>query len=120
MKSTIMNAAFQPQDWPSSIWLLLLTGVVTLVAQLAWKPAFGPKAPPYVKFGDSPILGAWQYFGKRYDFFRANQAASKTGNFSFFVGKLPVVAITGHEGRKTYFDTKELNMGAGYVSYLCQ
>lgn len=111
-----MNVVFRPQDWPSSIWWLLFTSVVTLAVQIAWKPAFGAKAPPYVKVGDWPVLGAWRFFTERYDFFRANQAASKTGNFSFYVGKLPVVAIAGHEGRKTYFDTKELHMGAGYVS----
>ncbi|KAI0125425.1 cytochrome P450 6A1 [Xylariales sp. AK1849] len=112
----VVDIILRPHDWPTSAWVLLLSGIATIIAQLAWRPSFGRKAPQLLGINSWPILGAWRYYTERYDFFKENQAASKTGNFSFYVGKAQVVAITGHEGRKSYFDSKELHMGAGYAA----
>lgn len=35
------------------------------------------------------------------------------GSFSFFLGKHPVVALVGDEGRKVFFESKELDADAG-------
>lgn len=102
-----------PQDWHTSFWVLLLTITALFTVQLAWRPSFAAGAPPVASIANLPILGAWRYYQDRFDFFRENQSASRTGNFSFYVGKKQVVAVAGHDGRKTFFDTKELHPGPG-------
>ena len=53
-------------------------------------PSFPANAPKKVHEG-YPFLGPLRYFSARWDFFREAAARSPTGNFSFTVGKLPIV-----------------------------
>jgi sterol 14-demethylase len=60
------------------------------------------------------ILNAWAFFNKRYDFLRSN--FDKTGHdlFSFKVLQHQIVAMSGEEARKTFFNGKGLNFVEGY------
>lgn len=44
---------------------------------------------------------------------REGTAKSPTGIFSFFVGKKHVVSVSGEVGRKTFYESKDLNLSAG-------
>ena len=100
------------QDWPASIWLLLAGLLVTAIAQLSWRPSFPSNAPQAVK--DSlPVFGSLRFFSDRYNFIRQAAAATKSGNFSFYYGKHRIVSVSGFEGRKTFFESKDLNMTEG-------
>jgi hypothetical protein len=77
------------------------------------KYKFPSRAPKLVK-GQYPIIGASGYFTARWDFFQNAIAQSSTGNFSFFLGKYPVVGLSGETGRRVFFDSRDLGFAEGY------
>lgn len=79
-----------------------------------YTPTFPSKAPPQIS-QSWPILGALRFFTARNEFFFHSRSQSKTGNYSFHLAKYPVVTVTGDEGRRTFFDSKNLHPGAGYA-----
>ncbi|CCF32023.1 hypothetical protein CH063_04483, partial [Colletotrichum higginsianum] len=44
-----VSAALRPQSWPTSVWVLLLTGLAYAVGSLAWRPSFPRNAPRLLK-----------------------------------------------------------------------
>lgn len=112
----ILSTALQPQEWSATIWVLLLTAAATIVYQVFWRPALPKNAPKWYKKGDWPIVGALEfYYGRRSDFMREALRDSKTGNFSFYIGKKQLIGISGAEGRKLFFESKDLNFPQAYV-----
>ncbi|CAG8976008.1 hypothetical protein HYALB_00007535 [Hymenoscyphus albidus] len=57
---------------------------------VAGRYQFSAKSPKRTKAG-YPIIGAIHFFTARWDFFRHARQQAPTGNFSFFLGKHPVV-----------------------------
>ncbi len=49
-------------------------------------------------------------------FFRDSAKRSKTGNFSFWLGKYHVVGVSGEAARKAYLDNRVLNFDNGYAT----
>ncbi|KAJ0108112.1 hypothetical protein J7T55_007231 [Diaporthe amygdali] len=110
---TGFTSALSYQNWPASIYILLLS-VLALFIKIQWQPSFPKTAPKQIKEG-YPLLGALRLFTKRADFCNDALAQSKTGNFSFYFGKHRLVGVSGIEGRKTFFDSKDMNMSEGYA-----
>lgn len=108
---TGFTSAFSYQNWPASIYILLLS-VFAVFIKIQWQPSFPKTAPKQVKEG-YPLLGALRLFTSRADFCKDAVAQSNSGNFSFYFGKHRLVGVTGAEGRKTFFDSKDLNMSEG-------
>lgn len=98
------------QKWPASI-AVLLASLLALFVKSTWQPAWPKGAPKLIR--NWPVVGAVQMFGRRKDFFREACSRSPTGNFSIYVGKYQVVGLTGPEARKTFFESRSLNMSAG-------
>lgn len=100
------------------ILTLLTLALATLgAAYLFQKPALPAKAPPLTS-DTFPMLGALHFFSRRWDFLRDSIARSRTGNFSFYAGQFPVVAVAGAQGRKTFFEEKRLGFAEGYAALL--
>jgi len=53
------------------------------------------------------------FFTGRWDFFRKSIAENRTGNFSFYLGKHPVVALSGDLGGQVFSENKQLDVGEG-------
>lgn len=98
------------QKWSASIAVLLVS-LLALFIKSTWQPAWPKGAPKLIRHW--PIVGAVQLFGQRRTFFRETSNRSPTGHFSIYVGKHQVVGLTGLEARKTFFETKALNMSKG-------
>jgi hypothetical protein len=77
------------------------------------KYQFPSRAPKLVKDG-YPVIGALRFFTARWDFFHDEGVRSPTGNFSFFLGKHPVVGLTGEKGRRVFFESREMGFAEGY------
>jgi hypothetical protein len=75
---------------------------------------FPSKSPKLVKEG-YPIVGALRFFTARWDFFQDASAQSPTGNFSFFLGKYPVVGLSGEKSRQVFFESRDLGFAEGYI-----
>lgn len=105
---------FQPaalyQNWPASIAILVLSSLAILL-KITWQPSYPKGAPKVVR--EWPILGAWRLYKDRKTFFLEAANKSATGNFSTYFGKHQIVGVKGHEGRKTFFESKELDMNEG-------
>jgi sterol 14-demethylase len=92
--------------------IVILVGF-TVYTKLFSRPALHPKAPP-LTHGVYPILGALKFFTRRWEFFRDAARASPTGNFSFFVGRKPVVGLTSENSRQVFFDNRHFGFAEGY------
>jgi hypothetical protein len=92
----------------------ILSIIVFVLLQLSWRPKFPKRAPKLVR-ENFPVLGALRFFTARWDFYRHGVSQSKTGNFSFYVGKNQIVGISGDKGRKLFFESKALGLAEGYL-----
>lgn len=113
----------QLRDSPSSETLLLQISIASLVILTSIilyvfsKPAFPANAPKLTE--DAwPLIGSTKFFTKRWDFYKNSVSRSQTGNFSFYAGKWPIVAVTGHANRKIFFESKQLSLQDGYAALL--
>lgn len=88
--------------------------IASLLSYLFHKPAFPQKAPS-LDTESYPFLGSLQFFTQRWDFFQRAMARSHRGNFSFYAGQWPIVALSGEESRKVFFEHKGLGFSEGYV-----
>lgn len=100
----------------------VLSCLLTLVsfAVLRYIPGNSPRLlypgrGPIQAHDQWPVLGAIEFFISRQDFFFTSVKQSITGSFSFFVGNVPVVGLSGDAGRRLFFETKELSLEEGYV-----
>lgn len=91
---------------------LILVGY-TAYAKLFSRPALHPNAPP-LTHGNQPIWGATKFFSRRWEFFRDAARASRTGNFSFYVGRKVVVGLTSEASRQAFFDNRHFGFAEGY------
>ncbi|KAH9826212.1 putative Cytochrome-P450 family protein, partial [Teratosphaeria destructans] len=87
--------------------------LATLYAYLFQRPRL-PKNAPKLIAEQWPIVGSLAFFTERWDFFQRQAAHSSTGNFSFYAGRYPIIALSGPEARKTFFDSKALAFAEGY------
>jgi hypothetical protein len=93
----------------SSLAILVVGGYIFLAPQ---QELLGPKAPARVH-EEWPLVGALRFFTARWEFFQHARDRASSGNFSFFIGKHPVVALTGEKGRKVFFESRELGFAEG-------
>lgn len=91
------------------ILALAISVVITLAIRLSPSSSKGG----VYDLGGIPILAAWPFFTKRYDFLR-NHFASGKRYFQFHVLQHRVVAISGEEARKMFFNEKGLGLDEGY------
>lgn len=87
--------------------------LASLLLYLFSRPPFPKNAPARTKEA-WPVLGSMQFFTQRWDFFQRSLAHSNSGNFTFYAGQWPVVGLTGHEGRRLFFESKSLGFSEGY------
>ncbi|KAF2098210.1 cytochrome P450 [Rhizodiscina lignyota] len=104
-------------------WLVLVPSFVitTLLVTIGvlyfnYNPSIPSNAPrPFSKYS-LPIIGALKFFTHREDFLFEGKKSSPNGNFSFIVGKYHVVGLSGPDGRKKFFESKELAFAEGYAA----
>lgn len=94
-----------------SIAIVLPIAIYTLFASSQYK--FPPKAPRLVDEG-WPVIGALRFFTARWEFFQHARSLSPSGNFSFRIGKYPIVGLTGAKGREVFFENRDLGFAEGY------
>ncbi|KAH8901220.1 cytochrome P450 6A1 [Thozetella sp. PMI_491] len=106
----LLAAIPQPYLVLPAVFILLC---VTAYTRLFSREPLHAKAPP-LTHGVYPILGATKFFTRRWEFFRDAARASPTGNFSFFVGRKPVVGLTSEASRQVFFDNRHFGFAEGY------
>ena len=98
----------------SSLQLLVFATIPLIFAfrRLLLRDLLPAKTPKSIS-NDYPIVGAFDFFSKRWDFFQQAMVHSPTGNFSFHLGKIPVIGLSGLEGRRVFLESKQLDFTAG-------
>lgn len=110
--ASIMSLIPGPQSWPISVLLLLLTVAAALLAHVvASRPSFPSSAPRLLK--GWPILGSIDFFRDRADFLDKNTKKVPNGQFSFYYGPHPIVAVSGPDARASFFNTRGLDLNKG-------
>ncbi|RAL03320.1 uncharacterized protein BO80DRAFT_442994 [Aspergillus ibericus CBS 121593] len=91
-------------------YLLVFVFLVRCLS-LLWKHPFPANAPKFIS--GSPLVGAIRLFSDRRGFCHGSKAASPTGNYSYYLGRNRVVGLSGPQGRKTFFEHKDLSLDQG-------
>ena len=94
-----------------SIGLLFLIGIFIFATTSSFR--FSKQSPKPTN-DTLPLLGSVGFFTRRWDFTRTSRDRTATRNFSFWVGKLPVIGLGGDDGRVTFFEERGLDFGQGY------
>ncbi|KAK1573915.1 cytochrome P450 6A1 [Colletotrichum navitas] len=114
--AAVASAALRPHDWPMGVWVLLLTGLAYAVGALVHRPSF-PKSAPKL-FKSHPVVGSPRFFSNRGNFMTEGRRLAKSGNWSFYFGKMRIVGLSGVEGRRLFFESRELDFTKGYGALL--
>lgn len=110
--------AFDASKLPLLPFLLGVLAFLTTAFLYAFRrPSFTSRSPKLVS-DTWPILGSLRFFTARWDFFRSARAHSPSGNFAFYAGAYPIVGLTGDEGRRVFFESRQLSLSAGYAALL--
>ncbi|KAJ2896395.1 cytochrome p450 6a1 [Zalerion maritima] len=109
---SVLSAVIEPQGVFTAVGILLATMIGYILFDLLSQPPFPSKSPTLLK--GYPIVGVPMLFSARDVLFRVGKAISKTGNFSFYYGKVQIIAVSGERARKFWFDSKDLDMSQGY------
>lgn len=102
-----MEALLAPL-WPTA---LALVPVLYAVYCLLARPAFPPSAPLLLE--SLPVVGALRFFSNRNLFLREVAARSPSQQASFYFGRFRIVALSGQDGRRAFFESRELDFNAG-------
>ncbi|KAL2075095.1 hypothetical protein VTL71DRAFT_37 [Oculimacula yallundae] len=108
---TPLTTPLTSASWP----ILLIIGLLSTLASyviVSPRQIFSSHSPKQTR-DQYPIFGALRYFSSRWDFYRDAIAESKTGSFSFYIGKYGAVGLSGSRARKDYFESKDLSFRAG-------
>lgn len=98
--------------------LLLLSTAALILVLVTVHTLFIRRLPanaPHVANDNYPVTGPWGFWTKRWDWYRRRCDQSKTGNFSFHAGPNTIVALSGEDGRKLFFESRELGFTEGYA-----
>jgi cytochrome P450 len=98
--------------------LLLLSLFASLLVFVSVHTLYMRRLPanaPLAARDNYPVTGPWGFWTRRWDWYRRQRDQSKTGNFSFHAGPNTIVALTGEEGRKLFFESRELGFAEGYA-----
>jgi hypothetical protein len=95
--------------------VLLVTGIMVLGWRLL-QQSLPANAPKLVK-GSSLVFWSVEFFSNQTEWCKAMMATTETGNFTFHYGQNQIANLAGLQGRKTFFESKELSFSAGWVYF---
>ncbi|KAK1998303.1 cytochrome P450 6A1 [Colletotrichum falcatum] len=114
--AAVASAVLRPQDWPMAVWVLLLTGLAYAVGALVRQPSLPSNAPRLFK--GYPVVGVPRFFSERGTFLNEGRRLARSGNWSFYFGKKSLVGVGGVEGRRLFFESRDLDFAKGYGALL--
>lgn len=111
-----LSEYFQLPPFITPVQLLAIGGVFAVIFYLVFiqRPSF-PSNAPHVLSNDWPIFGSLRFWNARRDFWVDAVKESKTGNFSYHLGKHPVIGVSSKEGRDVFLNSRDLGFGEGYA-----
>ena len=132
---TSMDLNSQDVQSPVSLGLAgFMATFISFLAYLSYTPRVHKKSPAFTS-DTVPFIGSWRFFTHKLwvvpffpchenilalttrsrDFWRNSVRMSKTGNFSFWLGKNHIVGVSGEAARKMYLESRDLDLIKGIV-----
>ncbi|KAE9364966.1 cytochrome P450 [Stipitochalara longipes BDJ] len=94
-----------------------LASFLSFLSYLSYYPRVDPKSPKFTS-DTVLILGSRGFLTRLWSWWKKSMENSKTGNFSFWLGKYHVIALSGEAARKMYLDNRDLDFVLGNVYLL--
>ncbi|KAI0121124.1 cytochrome P450 [Xylariales sp. AK1849] len=91
-----------------------ITVFVSFLTYLLHKPSIDKKAPGFVS-DTIPFFGAFNFYARPWEWWQTASRKSKTGHFSFWVGKHHVIGVTGEAARKMFMDNHDMDFSSPQV-----
>jgi cellulose synthase/poly-beta-1,6-N-acetylglucosamine synthase-like glycosyltransferase len=113
-----MASTFLPDLDTSSIIpflpYVLVSALIFLISYqgLLKRKPFDAKCPP-VTTTNWPIVGDLGFWRQRHEWWNTAMKHSSSKNFSFHIGKHRLVGTNSSEGRKMFFESKEMGFAEG-------
>lgn len=94
---------------------VVVSAAIFLVSywKLLRREDFDEKTAPPVTKSNWPIVGDLGFWTARHDWWKAALSQAGSQNFSFHIGKHRAVGTNSEEGRKLYFESKDVGFGEG-------
>jgi sterol 14-demethylase len=109
----VLGAASEAANSSLLPYILASAGIFLIsYLSLLRRKAFDRQAPPVTR-ANWPIFGDFGFWTARHEFWLAALNHARSGNFSFHIGKHRAVGTNSDEGRKLFFESKELDFGEG-------
>src|SRR5271156_453513 len=102
-----------PFNSPIQLFVIACIFALLFYIVLVRRPSFPSNAPKVIP-SNYPIFGPLGFWTARRDFWRQALRESKTGNFSFHLGKYPVIGISSEEGLDVFLNSRQLGVKEGY------
>ncbi|KAM5453557.1 hypothetical protein MaudCBS49596_002760 [Microsporum audouinii] len=103
------------QQSPLTLGLgVLAAASLTFLVYLCHTPSIDPRAPENTTDKEL-FLGSFGFYSRKWTFFRGGRDRSKTGNFSFWLGKYHCVGVSGEAARKDILDNRHMDRVQGGV-----
>lgn len=102
--------------------VVLVAGVVAFASVVICYIFYWPRmkfpynAPRFTSLS-YPLFESTSFFTGRWDFYGQSIAQSGTGSFSFFLANLPVISLSGGVECQVFFESRQLDLNAGWVSF---
>lgn len=97
------------ERWPSIVATLVFLCTLAAFHPLLTRKDLPKNAPRLV--AGFPLIGAVQFFTSRLPFVTRERSNSpKSRNFSFFLGRFPVISLGGPDGRSTLLEAKDTDL----------
>ncbi|KAJ5274865.1 hypothetical protein N7497_005473 [Penicillium chrysogenum] len=93
----------------------LVTTLVPFLAYvvfLSYTPTVDKKSPEFTP-NTVLLVGSWGFFTQKWAFWKDCVAKSKKGHFSFWLGKIHVVGVSGAAARKVFLDNHDFDFVRG-------
>ena len=93
--------------------------VPALLLLAFYSPPKVPSKAPRLIIEGYPVVGALRFLTARWDFFRDNMASPTTENFSFHIGRIPIIGLSGDLDRSVFFGSPHLGFAEGQAQFNC-
>lgn len=95
---------------PVTLWIAGFIAIASIVflGYLSYTPRVDKRAPAFTS-DTTLFIGSWSYFKRRWSFWVNSVAQSKTGHFSFWLGKHHCVGVSGEAARKWFLDNRHFH-----------
>ncbi|KAE8556026.1 hypothetical protein EYB25_000725 [Talaromyces marneffei] len=90
----------------------ILAAILSLFAFVSYTPRVDKRVPKFTS-DTYPFIGAANFMWRKGQFLKDSFKESKTGHFSFWVGKKHVVGVSGEAGRKAFLEGPGLDFVQG-------